>query len=117
MPGGMPIWGLPIFRWRRTDEAIEALEKAIELNPEIVQAWSNLINAYLQNEDLDKAIEMGQRLVAMAPDFALGHNNLAFAYYAKGKYDKAIEHLDKAAELGFEVHPEFRKRLDPYRKP
>jgi hypothetical protein len=51
----------------------------------------------------------------MAPDFALAHNNLAFAFYCRDEYDKAIECLDKARELGFQVHPDFVSRLEPYR--
>ena len=98
-----------------TEEAIEALEKAIELNPDIVQAWNNLANAYLQKDDVDKAIETGKKLLKLAPDFELGHNNLAFAYYSKGDYPKAIEHVDKALELGFDVHPDFLKKLEPHR--
>ena len=52
----------------------------------------------------------------MAPDFGLGLNNLAFAYYSKGDFENAVTHVDKALALGFEVHPEFLKRLEPYRK-
>jgi len=80
-----------------------------------VQAWSNLINAYLQKEDVEKAIEIGEKLVKMAPDFALGHNNLAFAYYMQENFQKAIEYLDKAIALGFDAHPDFLKKLEVYR--
>ena len=100
----------------KTEEAIGALEKAIELNPEIAQAWNNLANAYLQKGDVEKAIATGKKLVEMAPTFGLGQNNLAFAYYSNGEYDKAVEHIDKAIELEFRVHPEFLKKLEPYRK-
>ncbi len=112
----MQISGLPNLQMAKTEEAIEALEEAIELNPDIVQAWNNLANAYLQKEDVEKAIETGKKLVKLAPNFGLGHNNLAFAYYSNEEYDRAIEHIDKAVELEFEVHPEFLKRLEPYRK-
>ena len=100
---------------RKAEEAIGALKKAIELNPDIVQAWSNLVNAYLQKDDVKEAIEAGKKLVKMAPDFALGHNNLASAYYNNEDYKKAIEHVDKAISLGFNVHPEFVERLAPHR--
>jgi tetratricopeptide (TPR) repeat protein len=99
----------------KTGEAIQALEKAIELNPDIVQAWNNLANAYLQKGNLDKAIETNLRLLNLAPTFGLGHNNLAVAYSHKGEHAKAIEHVDKAKALGFEVHPDFLKELEPYR--
>jgi tetratricopeptide (TPR) repeat protein len=75
------------------------------------------MNAYLQKEDVDKAIEVGEKMVDLAPDFALGLNNLAFAYYAKEDYDKAIGYIDRAMASGFEVHPEFLEKLQPYRKP
>jgi tetratricopeptide (TPR) repeat protein len=64
---------------------------------------------------VDKAIETGKKLLKLAPDFELGHNNLASAYYSRGDYEKAIEHLDRAVELGFEVHPDFLKKLEPHR--
>ena len=99
----------------KTEEAISALNKAIELNPEIVQAWSNLTNAYLQNDEVEKAVETGEKMVELAPEFALGQNNLASAYYNQGEYEKAIKHLDKAIALGFEPHPEFLKALEPHR--
>jgi len=106
--------GQPL-QMHRAEEAIDALKKAIELNPDIVQAWSNLINAYLQKEDVEKAIETGEKLVKIAPDFALGQNNLAFAYYMQENFKKAIKHLDKAVSLGFDAHPDFWKKLEAYR--
>ncbi len=99
----------------KTDEAIEALDKALELNPEIVQAMCNLANAYLQKGDVGKSIEVNKKMLELAPDFSLGCNNLANAYYMKGEYDEAIKYCDKALELGFEVHPEFLKLLEPHR--
>jgi tetratricopeptide (TPR) repeat protein len=63
---------------------------------------------------VDKAIETNKRLLEVAPSFGLGHNNLAVAYYHKGEYAKASEHVERARELGFEVHPEFLKRLEEH---
>jgi tetratricopeptide (TPR) repeat protein len=98
-----------------TDKAIEALEKAIELNPDIIQAMCNLANAYLQKGDIDKSIEINEKMIALASTFALGYNNLANAYYLKGDYDKAVQCCDRAVELEFEVHPDFLKLLEPHR--
>ena len=70
------------------DEAIEALEKALELNPEIVQAMCNLANAYLQQGDADNAIQTNEKMLELAPDFSLGYNNLANAYYLKEEFDE-----------------------------
>jgi tetratricopeptide (TPR) repeat protein len=110
------ILGLFTFKWGKTDEAVEALEKALKLNPEIVQAMCNLANAYLQKGDIEKSIEVNRKMLDLAPDFSLGFNNLANAYFLKGEFDEAIKNCDKAVELGFEAHPEFLKLLDPHRK-
>ncbi len=93
-----------------------ALEKALELNPEIVQAMCNLANAYLQKGDIEKSIAANMKMLELAPDFSLGYNNLANAYYLKGEFKKAVKNCDKAVELGFEVHPEFLKLLEIYPK-
>jgi len=85
------------------------------LNPGIAQAWSNLINAYIQMDALDKAVEAGEKMLSVAPDFPLGLNNLAYAYFLQEEFQKAIQFVDRAAELGFAVHPEFLKELERYR--
>ena len=41
---------------------------------------------------------------------------LGLTYEQLEEYDKAIASVDKALELGFEVHPEFLDRLKPHRK-
>jgi tetratricopeptide (TPR) repeat protein len=100
----------------KTDEAIEALEKALELNPGVVQAMCNLANAYLQKGDVQKSLAMNRKMLDLAPDFALGYNNLANVYHLLGEMEKAIENCDKALEMGFEVHPDFLKLLEPHRQ-
>ncbi|MCG2813339.1 MAG: tetratricopeptide repeat protein, partial [Thermodesulfovibrionales bacterium] len=65
---------------------------------------------------IDKSIEMNKKMLELAPDFSLGYNNLANAYYMKGQFNEAIQYCEKASELGFEVHPEFLKLLEPHRK-
>lgn len=107
--------GFMYMEMGRTQEAIAALEKAISLEPEMAQAWSNLTSAHIQQGDLEKAIEAGKKLVVHAPKFAVGFNNLGYAYYLKKDFVKAIIYIDKAQELGLEIHPDFLKQLEPYR--
>jgi tetratricopeptide (TPR) repeat protein len=107
--------GFAYLQMGKTDDAIDALEKALELNPEIVQAMCNLANAYLQKGDIEKSLEANRKMLELAPDFSLGYNNLANAYYIKGLFDEAVRNCDRARELGFEVHPDFLKLLEPHR--
>lgn len=101
----------------RTREAIPALEKALKIDRKCAQAWSNLITAYIQKKDLDKAIEIGKEMVAATPENSIGINNLGYAFFLKEDFTQAIVWMDRARELGLEIHPEFYKKLEPYRRP
>ena len=86
------------------DKAIDALEKATKWNPNFIQAYATLANAYLM------------KVLQLEPSFAIAHNNLAIAYLEKGEYEMAAEHCAKAVELGYKVAPEILKEVDEHRK-
>ena len=100
----------------KNEEAIEPIKKAIEINPKYADAYSNLGRAYINIGDRAKAIGSYKKAIEINPDLVMAHNNLAVAYYDEKQYALAIEHCDRAIELGYKVHPEFLKLLEPYRK-
>jgi tetratricopeptide (TPR) repeat protein len=108
--------GFIYLEMSRTRDAVIALEKALEIDKKCAQAWSNLITAYIQKKDLDKAIEIGREMVAFAPDNSIGINNLGYAFFLKEDFAQAIVWMDRARELGLEIHPEFYKKLETYRR-
>jgi tetratricopeptide (TPR) repeat protein len=97
------------------EEAIPALEKAIRWNPKFLQAYTTLANAYLMKGMIDESIETSLKVIEFQPDFAVAYNNLAIAYLEKGEYELAVKHVDKAAELGYEVAPEILDEIKKYR--
>jgi len=68
---------------------------------------------YLKKGMYDEAIAECKDALEINPNLAEAHNNLAVSYYYKGKYKLAIKHCDRAIELGYEVHPELLKALEP----
>ena len=90
------------------DSAIEALTKAIELNPNYAAAYNNRGNAYRDNGNFDRAIADYTKAIELKPDFVEAYNHRDDAYYAKGDYDHAIvEYRDitrKIIGAAFEVH-------------
>ena len=72
------------------DSAIEALTKAIELNPNYAAAYNNRGNAYRDNGNFDRAIADYTKAIELKPDFVEAYNHRDDAYYAKGDYDHAI---------------------------
>lgn len=102
----------------KLEDAVTCYKKAIELNPEYANAYNNLgLVLYTDYKRKEEGMDLFKKAVAIDPDFADAHNNLAVAYYYyKKQYGLAIKHCDKAIELGYKVHPDFLKLLEPFRK-
>lgn len=101
------------------NKAIEEFQKCIDLNPRPrVQstALCNMGLAYEQKDMLDKAIELYKKALGIDPTDPEAYYSLAASYYYKSDYTWAIEYCDKARELGREIHPNFERTLEPYRK-
>ena len=81
------------------DEAIDAHEKAIELNPDYYKAWVNLGITYRHIGDLDRAEESYNQALNLEPEYAELHASIGALAIIKGEPEKAIEALEKAIEL------------------
>ncbi|MBI5892312.1 MAG: tetratricopeptide repeat protein [Deltaproteobacteria bacterium] len=79
------------------DSAIEAYTKAIALNPNLAQAYSNRGVAYAYKGQYDRAIEDYNKAIALDPNF-------------KGQHDRAIEDLNKAIALDPNVAGAYNNR-------
>jgi tetratricopeptide (TPR) repeat protein len=58
------------------DEAIEAYEQAIKLNPDYVDAYYNLGLACINEREYDKAIVAYNQIIRINPDDESAHNHL-----------------------------------------
>lgn len=97
------------LRLRNPDAAAIAVKRAIEINPQHVEARTLL--AWIQLEvrnDVDGAIKEYARVVELQPGLPEAHTNLAAALKHKGQLDQAIASLDKALEL----KPQFGAALN-----
>lgn len=91
-------------------KAVEALEKAVELDPNLAEAWNDLSYAYLRRwEDRHarppgnpgghkEEIEAARKALALKPDWAFAQYNLGAALLADGQYPEAVEPLRRSAE-------------------
>jgi tetratricopeptide (TPR) repeat protein len=83
----------------RSQEALEAFARAIELNPNFSLAYNNRGIAYLKLGDYQKAIKDHSKAIELDPTLALAYNNRGTAYYHLGDYRQAIKDYSKAIEL------------------
>lgn len=80
----------------RTEEAIAAYEQAIELDPSLAAAHTNLGNIYYQRRERDKALHYYQTACALDPDQAEARYNLANFCEEDGEFDMAIAEYRRA---------------------
>ncbi len=80
-------------------KAIKHYDKAIELNPQMVQAYNNRGNAYSSGGEVDRPIADYNKAIDIDSEFALAYFNRGNFYSDKGAYDRAIEDYSKAIEL------------------
>ena len=95
---GVSAW--PIRRFGRKAEAIDALKKAVNVNPYFWVNHNSLGEAYLQFGDHDLALEEFKRVIELEPNNLVGYNNIASAYFTQGKWEAVHSRLravDQAA--------------------
>src|SRR6516162_6494562 len=88
--------GSIIMNQRRIVEAdplpLVMARRAVELSPEVAQAWIALSSALADRED-PKCLEASQKAVDLAPGDAWVHKQVADCYGMVGQREKGIEHL------------------------
>ncbi|MDP2882348.1 MAG: tetratricopeptide repeat protein [Azonexus sp.] len=91
--------GHALMRLNRHDEAVQALETAVRLQPDFANAWINLGQALLMQKQLGKAINVLERATRLAPQAADARLYLAQAYLASGQTSPARASLNKLMTL------------------
>lgn len=101
--------GMAAMQGKQWDAAIEAFNKANEMDPKQNVIWAQLAEAYVQSAATktgpDQEAAMGKGLDAFAkalelkPDDAAYHNNYALALAKGKKFPEAQAELAKAAQL------------------
>ena len=102
--------GNEFYEAMQFEDAAEAYEKALELEPENVDVMSNLGVTYYRLGRLDEAVEVYNKAVDIAPGDADIRSNLAAAYVQKQGPDGGTDYLNMALEQyqkAIELAPEL----------
>jgi Tfp pilus assembly protein PilF len=83
----------------RENEAIIQLQRAINIQPDYVEAECNLGDAFMRSGQLDEAIFCFRKAIRIRPDFTGAYSNLGAALLQKGLVNEAIIQLQRAIDI------------------
>ena len=84
-------------RWY--EEAITHYTEALELNPQMFEAYNNRGVVYRKRGKPDEALQDYNRAIELDPDNAGAYNNRGFTYLSQNEPTKALQDFSKAIEL------------------
>jgi tetratricopeptide (TPR) repeat protein len=95
-------------------KAIEYLNDAIRIKPDLADAYINRGIAYGGLGQYQKAIEDFNEALSLKPDYALAYNNRGNAYNYLGQYQWAIEDYNEALRLEPDYADAYNNRGSAY---
>ena len=81
-------------------KAIEYLNEAIKLKPDLAEAYNNRGKAYGDLGQRQQAITDYNEAIRLKPDYAHAYNNRGVAYFMQGNYELGCPDAQKACALG-----------------
>jgi len=93
------LLGIVIFRQDRIQEAVQLMERSIELAPVQALYHRNICEIYRVVGRLDDALVAGRKAAALAPDDVHCYHNLGVLHYHRVELDEAIRCGEKALSL------------------
>jgi tetratricopeptide (TPR) repeat protein len=102
-PHVLHMAGIVAYRKGRVHEAIERMEKSMQLAPDVALYPRNMCEIYRGAGRLDDALRVGKRAVELSPQDSRAYFNLALIHYERLELDAAIAVSDQAIGLD----PEF----------
>jgi tetratricopeptide (TPR) repeat protein len=91
--------GFAFIKLGQMDKAIHWYRKVLEINPENIEALSNIGGALQTIGKLEEAIAIYQKTVSIKPEFAEAYSNLGSALATQGKLEEAVTSYQKAISI------------------
>ncbi len=85
------------------DKAIEALERALDIDSKFIEAWNVLGAVYFGKGEYKKSIDTFQRLLKLRPKDHIVWYNVSRAYIKNGEYHNAIMALEQTIKINADM--------------
>lgn len=80
-------------------EARQGFQFTLGLNPDMVEALSNLAGLYQDLGQYDEALSLYKRALAVRPDMPELHVNIGLTYERLADFERALEHFEQAIRI------------------
>ena len=100
----------------RWNEALNAYDKAIEINPNDASAYNNRGLVYDNLDKNDMAIADYKKAIELNPNYGDAFNNLGKTYGRHGDYQRAVLYYDRAIEINKKDADAYYNRGDAFSK-
>ena len=91
--------GKALLQSGQWEQAILEFTKAIDLDPDYREAYSERAYAYYQKGEYDKALSDSNKIIELNPEDPFAYFNRGIAYKALGKKAEALADFEKCIEL------------------
>lgn len=98
--GSYEVLGAAYRNAGRFSQAIQNLERAVELEPGNAEAYRQLSQVALVTGDFDQALKQGSKALLLDPRHPDSHEAMGHVYYFKQQYNSALSAYDQAIALG-----------------
>lgn len=86
-------------RLNRDEEALEQIQRTVDLDPKALSPMISLIHGHLLNHDFQSALAAAEQAAERFPDRASLHIALGELYHHFERYDEAVAAFERAIEL------------------
>ena len=93
------LLGVVAYQTHKHERAVELIAKAIEINPDMAEPYSNIGLALRALERLDEALASYDKALAIKPDYTEAYNNRGNVLKDLNRQDDALVSYDKALAL------------------
>jgi len=91
------------------DTSIKYYQKALQFDPNYIEADFAIGNSYKDKGDLKNALESYQKVLATNPSHAEANKEVGFYYFNKEEYKKSLKYYDKVIESDAKDHSAFNQ--------
>jgi FkbM family methyltransferase len=96
---GWHLWGVIAYEGKEYTTAIERINRAIVLNPNVANFYNSLGSVYQRQRNLTEATECYQKAIQLESNFENAYNNLGLVLNEERKLEEAIQCYQKILQL------------------